>query len=50
MAPPGMRTTYGLLIVSLHPVWQARIIPADLTLHNYVRTLFFWAPDHISAA
>jgi iron(III) transport system permease protein len=39
-----------LLIVSLHPVWQARIIPADLTLHNYVRTLFFWAPDHISAA
>lgn len=39
-----------LLIVSLHPVWQARIIPHDLTLHNYVRTLDFWAPDHISAA
>jgi iron(III) transport system permease protein len=36
--------------VSLHPVWQAEIIPKDLTLHNYVRTLFFWAPDHISAA
>jgi iron(III) transport system permease protein len=39
-----------LFVVSLHPVWQARIIPADLTLHNYVRTLFFWAPDHIAAA
>ncbi|MGH6682306.1 MAG: ABC transporter permease, partial [Pseudolabrys sp.] len=39
-----------LLIVSLHPVWQSRIILADLTLHNYVRTLFFWAPDHIAAA
>jgi len=39
-----------LLLVSLHPVWQAEIIPKDLTLHNYVRTLFFWAPDHISAA
>src|SRR5262249_52463945 len=31
-----------LLVVSLHPVWEARIIPHDLTLHNYVRTLFFW--------
>jgi iron(III) transport system permease protein len=39
-----------LLVVSLHPVWQAEIIPADLTLHNYVRTLFFWRPDHIAAA
>jgi iron(III) transport system permease protein len=39
-----------LLVVSLHPVWQSRIILADLTLHNYVRTLFFWAPDHIAAA
>ena len=39
-----------LLVVSLHPVWQAEIIPADLTLHNYVRTLFWWRPDHIAAA
>jgi iron(III) transport system permease protein len=39
-----------LLVVSLHPVWQAEIIPRDLTLHNYVRTLFFWRPDHIPAA
>jgi iron(III) transport system permease protein len=31
-------------------VWQSAIIPADLTLHNYVRTLFWWAPDHIAAA
>jgi len=41
---------FCLFIVSLHPVWQAEIIPNDLTLHNYVRTLFFWAPDHIAAA
>jgi iron(III) transport system permease protein len=39
-----------LFVVSLHPVWQSRIILTDLTLHNYVRTLFFWAPDHIAAA
>ncbi|HEX5509288.1 MAG TPA: iron ABC transporter permease [Pseudolabrys sp.] len=39
-----------LIVVSLHPVWQSRIILHDLTLHNYVRTLFFWAPDHIAAA
>jgi iron(III) transport system permease protein len=39
-----------LFVVSLHPVWQAEIIPKDMTLHNYVRTLFWWAPDHISAA
>jgi iron(III) transport system permease protein len=39
-----------LLVVSLHPVWQAEIIPSDLTLHNYVRTLLFWYPDHIAAA
>ena len=41
---------FCLLVVSLHPVWQAEIIPGDLTLHNYVRTLFFWRPDHIAAA
>lgn len=39
-----------LLVVSLHPVWQARIIPSDLTFHNYERTLFWWRPDHIQAA
>jgi len=39
-----------LLVVSLHPVWQAEIIPSDMTLHNYVRTLLFWRPDHIPAA
>ncbi len=39
-----------LLIVSLHPVWQAQIIPADLTFINYQRTLFWWRPDHIDAA
>ena len=39
-----------LLIVSLHPVWQGRIIPSDMSLHNYVRTLFFWRPDSIKAA
>lgn len=39
-----------LLIVSLHPVWQAQIIPADLTFINYQRTLFWWRADHIDAA
>ncbi len=39
-----------LIVVSLHPVWQGEIIPSNMTLHNYVKTLFFWAPDHISAA
>jgi iron(III) transport system permease protein len=39
-----------LFIVSLHPVWQSAIIPQDLTLHNYVRTLFWWRPDHIAAS
>lgn len=39
-----------LVIVSLHPVWQGKIIPADLTLINYVKTLFFWRPDSIPAA
>lgn len=39
-----------LVVVSMHPVWRGRIIPADMSLHNYVRTLFFWRPDHIAAA
>jgi iron(III) transport system permease protein len=39
-----------LLVVSLHPVWQAEIIPGDLTLQNYARTLFIWRHDHIPAA
>jgi iron(III) transport system permease protein len=39
-----------LFAVSLHPVWQGRIIPADISFHNYVKTLFFWRPDSIKAA
>ncbi len=39
-----------LLIVSLHPVWQGKVIPADLTLINYEKTLFFWRSDSIHAA
>jgi len=39
-----------LLIVSLHPVWQGKIIAADITLINYEKTLFFWRPDSIKAA
>ncbi len=39
-----------LLVVSLHPVWTARIVPADLTFRNYARTLFFWRSDSIHAA
>jgi iron(III) transport system permease protein len=39
-----------LVVVSLHPVWEGRIIPADMSLHNYVKTLFFWRPESIQAA
>ncbi|HBK81735.1 MAG TPA: hypothetical protein DDZ83_19035 [Nitrospinae bacterium] len=39
-----------LLIVSVHPVWQGRIIPDDLTLWNYRKVLFFWSPDSIGIA
>jgi len=39
-----------LVVVSLHPVWQGRIIPSDITLHNYAKTLFFWRTDSIQAA
>jgi iron(III) transport system permease protein len=37
-------------VVSLHPVWQGRILPADMTLHNYERVLLWWRGDHIQAA
>ena len=39
-----------LLVVSLHPVWQGEIIPSQMTLHNYAKTLFFWRSDSIAAA
>jgi iron(III) transport system permease protein len=39
-----------LVIVSLHPVWQGRIIPADITTINYEKTLFYWRSDSIKAA
>ncbi|MEK6712381.1 MAG: iron ABC transporter permease [Nitrospinota bacterium] len=39
-----------LFIVSLHPVWEGRIIASDLTFHNYERVLFFWSPNRIQAA
>ncbi len=39
-----------LLIVSLHPVWTAEIQFSEMTLHNYVKTLFFWRSDSIEAA
>ena len=39
-----------LIVVSMHPVWQGRILPADMSLHNYARTLFFWRSDSIRAA
>ena len=39
-----------LLVVSLHPVWQGRIIPTDLTTINYEKTLFYWRTDSIKAA
>jgi iron(III) transport system permease protein len=42
--------TFCLLVVSLHPVWEGQIIPADLTLWNYEKVLFFWSPDSIRTA
>lgn len=39
-----------LVIVSLHPVWEGEIIPADITIRNYVKTLAFWRTDSIQAA
>jgi iron(III) transport system permease protein len=41
---------FCLFVVSLHPVWEGRIIPSDMSLHNYVKTLFWWRPESISAA
>ena len=41
---------FCLVVVSMHPVWQGRILPADMSLHNYVKTLFFWRSDSIPAA
>jgi iron(III) transport system permease protein len=41
---------FCLFVVSLHPVWEGRIIPSDVSLHNYVKTLFWWRPESISAA
>jgi iron(III) transport system permease protein len=37
-------------ILSLHPVWQGKIILSDLTFWNYKKVLFFWWPEHIHAA
>jgi iron(III) transport system permease protein len=39
-----------LLIVSLHPVWTAEIIPSDISMNNYVKTLFWWREDSIRSA
>ena len=41
---------FCLAIVSLHPVWTAEIIPADMSMNNYVKTLFWWREDSIRAA
>jgi iron(III) transport system permease protein len=39
-----------LIVVSLHPVWTAEIIPSDMSFRNYEKTLFFWRSDSIQAA
>jgi len=41
---------FCLVVVSLHPVWEGEIIPGDLTLRNYQKTLAFWRSDSIQAA
>jgi iron(III) transport system permease protein len=42
--------TACLFVVSLHPVWTGEIVPADLTLWNYRKVLFFWSPEAIRPA
>ncbi len=39
-----------LIIVSLHPVWTGSILPDQMTLNNYVKTLFYWHPEAIQSA
>lgn len=39
-----------LVVVSLHPVWEGKIILDDLTIYNYRRAVFFWSPDAIESA
>ncbi|MBI3129200.1 MAG: iron ABC transporter permease [Candidatus Tectomicrobia bacterium] len=39
-----------LFAVSLHGVWEGRIIWDEFNLNNYRRVLFFWSPDRIVAA
>jgi iron(III) transport system permease protein len=39
-----------LFLVSMHPVWQGSVNVADMTFHNYEKTLFFWRDDAIQAA
>lgn len=40
----------SLIIVSLHPVWTAEILPSEMSFDNYRKTLFFWRDDSIDAA
>jgi len=40
----------SLIVVSLHPVWTAKIEPSQMSFINYEKTLFFWREDSIQAA
>jgi iron(III) transport system permease protein len=39
-----------LFIVSLHPVWEGRIIAEDITIINYQKAVFWWSPHAIESA
>ncbi len=39
-----------LFIVSLHPVWEGRIIVEDFTIINYQKAVFWWSPEAIESA
>ena len=39
-----------LIIVSFHPVWEGKIIAADLTIINYEKAVFWWSPKAIESA
>jgi iron(III) transport system permease protein len=40
----------SLVVVSMHRVWEGRIILGEMTFLNYRRIFFFWTPEHIAAA
>lgn len=47
---PVVLPSFCLIVVSLHPAWEGRIILGEMIFINYVKTLAFWRTDSIDAA